>query len=95
MFVIFLTFAENRSEAGRLMDAHKAWIRQGVEEGIFHLVGSLTTGTGGAILAHGETRAEIEVRVAHDPFVIEGVVSAQIHEFVPSLASASLQHMLA
>ncbi len=95
MFVIFLTFAGNRAEAGRHMDAHKAWIRDGIEDGVFHLVGSLSAGTGGAILAHGESREEIEKRVLRDPFVSEGVVEAQIHEFVPSLASAQMQHMLA
>jgi uncharacterized protein YciI len=95
MFVIFLTFAENRSEAGRLMEAHKAWIGEGITAGVFQLVGSLTGGAGGAILAHGESREDVEARIASDPFVIQGVVAAHIHEFSPSLAGASMQHFLA
>lgn len=94
MFVIFLTFAENRAQAGQFMDAHKAWIREGLDDGVFQLVGSLAGGAGGAILAHGGTHADIEARVARDPFVAERVVTAQIHEFTPSMASEPMQFVL-
>lgn len=94
MFVIFLTFAENRAQAGAFLDAHKAWIKEGLDDGVFQLVGSLATGTGGAILAHGEDHGAVAARVARDPFVIEGIVTAQIHEIATALASERMQFAL-
>ena len=82
MFVVTLTFAD-RAKAAPLMDGHNAWIRRGFEDGVFLLAGSLRSGTGGAILAHGVPRADLEARVDEDPFVAEGVVDAAILEIAP------------
>ncbi len=83
MFVVTLKFAANKAAAPRLMEGHNAWIQQGFEDGVFLLTGSLNPAAGGAVLAHGVTRAEIEARVAADPFVAEQVVSADIMEIAP------------
>jgi len=83
MFVITLRFAD-MSRAPSLMDDHNAWIRQGFEDGVFLLVGSLQPAAGGMVVAHGVTRAEIEARVQDDPFVGAGVVTAEIAEIAPA-----------
>lgn len=80
MFVTFLKFAENRAAAPEFMAAHNAWIAQGFSEGAFLCVGSLTPAQGGAILSQGEDRAALEARLAADPFVVQGIVRAEIHE---------------
>lgn len=80
MFIIYLRFSENKSAASNFMPAHNEWIAQGFEDGIFQCVGSLTPEGGGAILATGESREEIERRVNADPFVKHNVVVAQIAE---------------
>lgn len=80
MFIIYLRFSENRSAASDFMSAHNAWIARGFEDGIFHCVGSLTPQGGGAILATGESREEIEARINADPFVKHNVVLAEITE---------------
>jgi uncharacterized protein YciI len=90
MFVITLRFSRNRSQAAQHMDAHKAWIRQGVEEGVFLLVGSLQPNAGGAILAHNISLAALRERVALDPFVAEGIVEAEVLEITPSLVDERL-----
>ncbi|WP_067339555.1 YciI family protein [Stappia indica] len=100
MFVVFLKFAANRADAPRHLDGHNAWIRQGFEDGVFLLAGSLVpggegTGIGGAVLARGETREELEARVAADPFVKEGVVSAEIHQIAPGRTHEGLAALLA
>jgi uncharacterized protein YciI len=56
MFVIFLKFAENRHLAGAHLESHNDWIRQGVDDGVFLLVGSVAGGQSGAIIAHGVAR---------------------------------------
>ncbi|WP_430398734.1 YciI family protein [Ferrovibrio sp.] len=88
MFVVTLKFAGNKAAAPHLMEGHNAWIRKGFEDGVFLLTGSLQSaagnaGLGGAVLAHGISRTEIEARVAADPFVAEQVVSAEILEIAP------------
>lgn len=83
MFVVILKFSD-KSKAPPLMDAHNAWIRQGFDDGVFALVGSLQPAAGGAILAYGLTREAVEQRVGEDPFVAQGVVQPQIIEIAPS-----------
>lgn len=95
MYVIFLSFAENRNRAGIFMEAHKVWIREGLDDRVFLLVGSLLPNAGGAVIAHGESREALEARVARDPFVAEGVVTAAIHEIALSQAAAPLRFLLA
>lgn len=40
MYVVTLTFSENKARAADLMEAHKAWIQRGFDEGLFLMVGS-------------------------------------------------------
>ncbi|MDQ0504144.1 YciI family protein [Xanthobacter agilis] len=82
MFVITLRFAD-KTKAPPLMDGHNAWIKRGFDDGVFLLVGSLQPNAGGAILAHNASRSEIDVRVQDDPFVAQGVVSAEILDVTP------------
>ncbi|MHA7773481.1 YciI family protein [Roseibium sp. M-1] len=84
MFIVTLTFAENRDRAGQFMAGHKAWIAEGFEKGLFLMVGSLQPNRGGCIFAHGADRDAVENFVAADPFVAEGVVTAEILEVTPA-----------
>lgn len=94
MYAITLRFAD-RSKAPQFMDSHNDWIRRGFDEGVFLLVGSLQPNAGGAILAHNASRAEIEARIKDDPFVVEGVVSADILEFTPGRTDERLDFLKA
>lgn len=94
MFVIFLRFSENKSSASEFMDGHNQWIKRGFDDGVFLMVGSLTAG-GGSVLAYGESREAIEQRVNADPFVVENVVAAEIHEVDPKKADSRLDFLLA
>lgn len=89
MFVITLRFAD-KTKAPQLMEDHNAWIQRGIAEGIFLLVGSLQPNAGGAIIAHNVAREDIEVRVKGDPFVSEGVVTAEILEITPGYTEERL-----
>lgn len=83
MYLVQLKFAANKAAAPQFMDAHNAWIGEGFADGVFLLTGSLAPALGGAVLAHNTTREALEARVAADPFVAEGVVSAEISEIRP------------
>ncbi len=94
MFIVLLKFADNKSRASELMDGHNAWLARGFDDGAFVLAGSLADGQGGAIVAHGADRAELERRVAEDPFVVEGVVRAEYLEIAPAKAAERLEFLL-
>lgn len=94
MFIVFLKFSDNRAQAGEFMDGHNAWLKRGFDDGAFLLAGGLQPGLGGAVVAEGMTRKDIEQRVGEDPFVAENVVSAEIHEIAPGMADERLQFLL-
>ena len=94
MFVVFLKFSDNKSNAGQFMDGHNAWIKKGIEDDIFLVVGSLQPSPGGGILAHNITLEDLQNRVNEDPFVIENVVAAEIYEISPSMADERLSFLM-
>jgi uncharacterized protein YciI len=94
MFIVLLKFAANKSRASQFMEGHKAWIERGFEDGVFLMTGSLVPQQGGGILAHGASLAELQGRIAEDPFVAEGVVSAEVIEMTPSKADMRMDFLL-
>lgn len=95
MFVVLLKFAAEKARAAAHMEGHKAWIKRGFDDGVFLVVGSLKPEAGGAIVAHNTTRPDLEQFVAEDPFVAEGVVTAEIHEIAPARTDARLEFLAA
>jgi len=94
MFVVLLKFADNKGKAGQFMEKHKEWIRRGFDDGKFLLAGSLQPGLGGAIVAHNSSMPDLQARVNADPFVAEGIVSAEILEISPSRVDDRLKPFL-
>ncbi|MCV2886894.1 YciI family protein [Ruegeria aquimaris] len=94
MFMIFMKFSTNKSRAPEFIAGHVDWLKQGFDNGVFDIAGSLQPQLGGGILARAASRAEVEARVAADPFVIEDVVSAEILELTPSRTSADFAFLL-
>ena len=93
MFIVLLRFSENKSQAGEFMDGHNAWLKQGFDDEIFLLAGSLQPNQGGGILAHNTTLEELQDRVNNDPFVANDVVRAEILEITPAKADDRLQFL--
>ena len=94
MFVIFLKFSDNKANAGQFMEDHNSWIKSGIEDDIFLLVGSLQPSLGGGIIAHNVTMEDLQNRVNEDPFVAENVVTAEIHEISPAMTDERLSFLL-
>jgi uncharacterized protein YciI len=95
MFVTFLKFAQNRAAAPAFLAAHNDWIARGFAEAAFLCVGALQPAAGGAIIAHGESRADHDARIAADPFVQQGIVTAETHEIDPKRTVAALDFLKA
>lgn len=94
MFIVLLTFSDNKSQAGQFMDGHNEWIKRGFDDDVFLLAGSLQPRSGGGIVAHNTTLSDLQSRVNNDPFVAENVVSAKIFEISPSKADERLKFLL-
>tara|TARA_E500000318_G_scaffold11070_2_gene9720 strand:- start:1655 stop:1942 length:288 start_codon:yes stop_codon:yes gene_type:complete len=95
VFIILLKYSENRDKAGQHVEGHMGWLKEGFDQGAFLAAGTLGEGQGGAILADKASRAELEARVAEDPFVIEKIVDAEILDWSPSMTDARLSFLAA
>lgn len=94
MFIVLLKFADNTGKAGLFMEEHNKWLKSGFDDGVFLLSGSLTPGMGGVVLATNTNLIALQQRVDQDPFVSEGVVSAEILEIAPNQVDDRLQTVL-
>jgi uncharacterized protein YciI len=94
MFIILLKISENKAKTGQFMAAHNDWLKRGFDDGVFLLSGSLQPQIGGAVLADTTSRAELERRVADDPFVAENVVTAEILEITPGRTDQRLAFLV-
>ena len=94
MFIVLLKFSSNKGQAGQFMQGHKEWIKRGIDDKVFLLVGSLQPNLGGGIVAHNTTLPELQSRVHADPFVVENVVCAEILEITPAKADDRLKFLL-
>lgn len=83
MFIVFLRFSDNKTQASQFLEGHNVWIKRGFDSGTFLLAGSLQPNAGGTLLAHNIDRKSLEALVQEDPFVAERVVSPEIHEVTP------------
>lgn len=95
MFIVFLRFSSNKGQAGQFMEGHKEWIKRGIDDGVFLLVGSLQSNSGGVILAHNTSLSDLKNRVSDDLFVAENVVMEEIIEVTPSNADERIRFLLA
>lgn len=95
MHIIFLRFGPNRAQAGQWLAAHKAWLETGVTDGAFLMAGSLDAAQGGVVLTSKLTPTEAQQRVEQDPFVVHGVVTAEVHGVTPSRVAAGWTSLLA
>lgn len=95
MFIVLLKFSDNISMAARHMPGHNAWLKQGFDDGVFLLAGSLQPGLGGAVMAHNISQADLQRRVDDDPFVVENIVKADIIEITPGKTDERLAFLIA
>ncbi|WP_395406942.1 YciI family protein [Pseudoduganella sp. UC29_106] len=87
MFIITLTYLKPAEEIDKLLAAHREYLREQYDNGMFLMSGRLVPRTGGIILATADSRADIEAVVELDPFKEAGAASYTITEFVPTMTA--------
>jgi uncharacterized protein YciI len=87
MFIISITYTKPMTEIDGLLSAHRKFLNEQYENGMFLLSGRKVPRSGGIIIADALNRADVEAVIQLDPFYAAGVAEYEIIEFVPSMAA--------
>lgn len=95
MFLISLTYTAPEEAVDVHLAAHVAWLKQAMAEGAVLAAGRKVPRTGGLFFLKATDRAQAEAFAALDPFVREGVVTAEITEMTVTMAAPGLEALKA
>ena len=88
IFIVTLTYVRPLEEVNNHLDAHRDWLVANTITGRIAVAGPLEPRTGGLIVAHCASRAELDQMLADDPFVINELVTVQVLCATPALRHA-------
>ena len=94
MFIVILRYKASLAAIDQAAPAHREWVAQGYAEGVFLLSGPQNPRTGGAILAHGLSRTELDARLAQDPFNKGHLADYEIIELTPRASDPRLAFLV-
>ena len=89
MFIVSLHYIVDLPTVDSHMDAHVTWLKAGLADGWLLVAGRKVPRDGGILIARGE-KADIEAKVATDPFVLNGVAEVTLTQFNPSFVADGL-----
>jgi len=92
MFIVSLHYIVDLPTVDSHMDAHVAWLKAGLADGWLLVAGRKVPRDGGILIARGD-KADIEAKVATDPFVLNGVAEVTLTQFNPSFVSDGLEFL--
>ncbi|MFF4182621.1 YciI family protein [Streptomyces sp. NPDC001691] len=90
MFILELTYIVPLDRVDELIPDHVAWLDAQYAAGVFIASGRKQPRDGGVILAAGDDRAAIERLVATDPFLVNGLCTYRITEFLATKVAPEL-----
>ncbi|MET9364351.1 YciI family protein [Streptomyces sp. NPDC006632] len=90
MFILELTYIAPLDRIDALLDSHVAWLDEHYAAGVFIASGRKEPRDGGVILAVGDDRAAIEEVVASDPFLVDGLCTYRVTEFLATKVAPEL-----
>ncbi|WP_241235321.1 YciI family protein [Xanthomonas euvesicatoria] len=85
LHLITLTYRVAPPALAAHLDAHKQWLREHIDTGLFLAAGPSADGLGGIVLAHHTDASALDRVVAQDPFVLHQLVDVGIRRFEPAL----------
>jgi len=95
MFLVLLTYTKPLEAVDALIPAHREFLQQMYQSGVFLLSGRKEPRDGGIILANAESVEALQMALGNDPFQIHGVASYQVIQFIPTMAAPALQSLVA
>ena len=87
MFLLLGRYLKPADEVEAHLDAHRTWVRDHVEAGVFIAAGREIPLQGGLIVATGVTRDEVDAIIAKDPYFIQKVTEYDVREYDVVLAT--------
>jgi uncharacterized protein YciI len=85
LFIITLTYRAEPAAIDARLDAHRASLATHAIGGRFIAAGPLESGTGGLIVGHCDSRAELDTVLSTDPFVALGLVDVTVLACTPAI----------
>lgn len=85
LYTVTLTYVRPLEEVDAHLDTHRAWLIKHAQAGRILVAGPLEPRTGGLLLAHCESRAELDAMLAEDSFKIHGVGDYDVRCFNPTM----------
>jgi uncharacterized protein YciI len=82
VFILEVIYTAPLEAVDAVLPAHVAWLDEHHASGVFLVAGRKVPRDGGIILAVGDDREEIERLTATDPFVVAGLATYRIIEFL-------------
>ncbi|AUW56828.1 GTP cyclohydrolase [Sphingobium sp. SCG-1] len=92
MFIVSLHYIVDLDIVDSHMDAHVAWLKEGLADGWLLVAGRKVPREGGILIARGN-KADIDAKVLTDPFVINGAAEVTVTEFNPSFLASGLEFL--
>ena len=90
MFIISLHYIKDLSEVDRFVAEHRLFLERQFAAGKFLMSGRKEPRTGGVIIAHGYSLAEIEAIIQADPFHREQIARYEITQFTSTMTARVL-----
>ncbi len=95
MFVVVITYIRPIEEIEARTEAHRTWLDQHVQSGLFLATGPMVPRTGGVLLARGGgSKAELEALLKDDPFQVHDLATYKVIEFKPGKYHPALAEFL-
>jgi len=85
LYVVTLTYIRPKQEIQAHLDTHRDWLIEHAQAGHILAAGPLESEDGGLILAHCESRAELDDMLERDSFRIQQLVRCDVQAFTPAL----------
>jgi uncharacterized protein YciI len=93
VFVVTLTYVAEIEEIDEAMDEHVAWLEKQFADGVFIASGRRIPRQGGVILADGLERADLNRRLALDPFAEKCLADYTVVEFDPNRTAGGYENL--
>lgn len=95
MFLLIGRYTAPIDEVERHLDGHREWVRTHAEAGHFIAAGREVPFGGGLIVATGVTRADLDLWIQDDPFVVHAVAQYDIREYEMVFAAPGTEGLTA
>jgi uncharacterized protein YciI len=91
LWIIQSRYLKTGDELAAVTPLHRAWLDQHYVSGLFLVSGRMLDGTGGILLAHADSQAQLEDVFKDDPFVVNGCSEYMYTPFTPVKRGKALE----